>query len=91
MRTARAARIIWKKMKMPFLSEMIAESMWKAMTWACDTRSHAVFQSLRHAYSWSSTAWWRNTKALNMMINTRQSRDGSTTGAGTIEDVCGTR
>ena len=32
-RTARAARTIWKKMKLPFLSEMIPESRWRAMGW----------------------------------------------------------
>ena len=31
MRSARAARFIWKKMKFLFVSEMMTESMWRAM------------------------------------------------------------
>ena len=35
-RTATVARKIWTKMKLQFLSEVIAESMWRAMGWVCD-------------------------------------------------------
>ena len=65
-RTARAARTIWTKMKPPFLSEVIAESMWRALGWACHPKPHADLTSLRHAFEWRSTQSWQDTKAINM-------------------------
>ena len=50
MRIARAARTIWKKMKLSLIFEMIAERMWGAMEWTRDTGPHAVLQSLKHAF-----------------------------------------
>ena len=38
MRTSRAARSIWKKMKLLF----IVEGMWRAMGWVCERRPNAV-------------------------------------------------
>ena len=40
-------------MKLPFLSEVIAESMWRAMGWV-------------QAFIWRSTKRWQSTKAVQM-------------------------
>ena len=48
-RTTRIARTIRTKMKLPILSEVIAESMWRAMEWACDTKPNKVINTLKHA------------------------------------------
>ena len=45
-RTARIARKIWTKMNLPILSEMIAESMWRVMGWACDSKSKCGYTYL---------------------------------------------
>ena len=37
--TARIARTIWTKMKLPILFEVTAESMLRAMGWACDPKA----------------------------------------------------
>ena len=34
-------------MKPPFLSEMFAESMWRAMGWTCDSKRTAVLTTLK--------------------------------------------
>ena len=65
-RTARAARTIWTKMKLPTLSEVIPESMWRAMGWVCNTRPNAVLVSSVHAFEWRSTTWWQNQHAEKM-------------------------
>ena len=59
-RTARAARTISNKMKLPFLSEMIAGNMWSAMGWTCDSNPNAVDVEVRR---------WPNTKARNMTVD----------------------
>ena len=65
-RTARAARTIWTRMKLPFLSEVSAESMWRAMGLACDPKPNVVLTTLRRAFTWRCTKWWQNTKAIEM-------------------------
>ena len=42
-----------------FLYEVMAESMWRAMRWACDARSNAVTDTLKSAARW----WWQSTQA----------------------------
>ena len=46
-RTRRTARKIWVQIRLPFLYELIAESMWRAMGWVCDERSNAVNDTLK--------------------------------------------
>ena len=46
--TARIARTIWTRMKLPFLSEVVAGSMWRP--WACEPKPNAVITSLKHAF-----------------------------------------
>ena len=46
-RTARAARTISNKMKLPFLFEMIAGNIWSAMGWTCDSKPNAVLIILK--------------------------------------------
>ena len=53
-------------MKLPTLSEVIAEIMWRAMGWVCNTRPNAVLVSLVHAFEWRSTTWWQNLQAEKM-------------------------
>ena len=36
----------------------IAESMWRAMVWACNDKENAVIDSLKNVYQWRSTRWW---------------------------------
>ena len=57
-RTSIMARKIWVKMKLPFLCEKIAESMWRAMWWARNEKENAVIDSLMKVYQWRSTRWW---------------------------------
>ena len=46
------------KMKLPFLYEKVAESMWRAMGWACNEKENAVIDSLKKVYQWRRTRWW---------------------------------
>ena len=39
------------------------------MEWICDQLPNAVMQSLNHVFVWRSTVWWKNTKALNRMVD----------------------
>ena len=66
MRTARAARTLWVKMKLPTLSEMIAENRWRVMGWACDSRQNVVLKTLKGVFAWRSTLWWQNLQAFKM-------------------------
>ena len=75
MRTARVARSIWQKMKLPCLSEVITNNLWKAVGWTGDRRQNAVLQSLDYVCAWRSTVWWRNIKALNMLVGPTKSRE----------------
>ena len=56
-RTCGTARKIWIRMGLPFLHEVIAGSMWRAMGWVCDERPNAVINTLRNVYRWRSTSW----------------------------------
>ena len=53
-------------MELLFLSEVIAESLWRAMGWVCDERPNAVMNTLKHVFKWRSTQWWQSTKAVEM-------------------------
>ena len=46
-RTCKIARNIWIQMGLPFLCEVIAESMWRAVGWACYERSNVVINTLQ--------------------------------------------
>ena len=54
------ARKIWVQVKLPFLCEKTAESMWRAMRWACNEKENAVIFSLKKVYKWKSTTWWQS-------------------------------
>ena len=56
-RTSIMARKIWVQVRLPFLFAKIAESMWRAMEWACDEKVNAVIDSLKKVYQWRSTRW----------------------------------
>ena len=43
--TCNMARKIWMQMGLPFLYDVIAESTWRAMRWACHERSNAAIGS----------------------------------------------
>ena len=73
--TARVARKIWTKLNQPFLSEVIAESMWRAMGWVCDQRPNAVINTLKHVLRWRSKKCWQTTRALEMKKRSIQSRE----------------
>ena len=74
-------------MKLPILSEMIAESMWRAMGWTCDSRQNAVLTTLKHVCAWWSTTGWQNAKAKNITVDT----SNHTRWNHKIEVACGTR
>ena len=48
------------------LYEIIAESIWRATGWTCDTGPNAMVQSLTYADAWRRTVLWKNTKAFKM-------------------------
>ena len=62
----KAARKIWIQMALPFLYEMIAESMWRGVGWVCDKRPNAVIDSLKQVSRWRGSRWWHaiHTKGL---------------------------
>ena len=49
-RTCNTARQIWIQMGLPFLHEVTAECIWRAMGWACDERSNAVLDTPKKVY-----------------------------------------
>ena len=53
-------------MGLPFLYEMTAESMWRAMGWVCDDGPNAVVDTLRQVLRWRSTEWWQSAQASGM-------------------------
>ena len=59
-RAARVARKVRTMMKLPFLSEVIAESKWRAMGWVCDEGPNAVVNTLKQVFRWRSTQWWQD-------------------------------
>ena len=52
------ARKIWVKMKLPFLSEKVVQSVWRAVGWACIEKENAVIDSVKKVYQWRSTRSW---------------------------------
>ena len=48
---------------------MIAENMWRAVGWTCDSKPNAVLTTLKYICAWRSTAWWQNTKARNITVD----------------------
>ena len=44
---------IWVNIGLPLLSEVLADSMWRAMGWVCE-RSNAVINTLKHVLRWRS-------------------------------------
>ena len=50
------------------------------MGWTCDAKPNAVLDTLKSTCTWKNTVWWRNTKALNMMLAPITTHDGSTNG-----------
>ena len=50
-RTARVARKIWVKMRLPFLSDVIAESMWTVVGWVFDEKLNAVIEMKKDPYN----------------------------------------
>ena len=65
-RDCKTARKIWVQMGLPFLYEVIAESMWRAMGWVCDERPNAVINTLRSVFRWRNSRWWQSTQARGM-------------------------
>ena len=57
------------QMKLPFCSSIIAESMWRAVGWVCDQTQNAVLQQV---FTWRSACWWKNAKALNLLVGSQQ-------------------
>ena len=53
-------------MSLPFLYEVIAESVCRAMEWVCDEKSTAVIDILTNVLRWRSTEWWQSTQAMEM-------------------------
>ena len=56
----------WVDMELHFLSDMIAESMWRAMGWVFDERPNAVINTLKQVFRWRSAKWWQSTQASGM-------------------------
>ena len=75
-------------MKLPFLSEMIAESMWRAMGLACDPKPNAVISTLQHAFEWRSTKWWQTATAIEMSNDPNIHTRWRARGVGTINSGC---
>ena len=65
-RAARVSSNIRVNIESPFLSKVIAESMWRAMGWVCDERPTAVINALKQVSRWRSTKWWLSTQASGM-------------------------
>ena len=59
-RTSIMARKMWVQMGLPFLYGKAAESMWRALEWACNEKENAVIVSLKKVDEWRSTAWWQS-------------------------------
>ena len=88
-RTCNMARKIWIQMGLPFLYEVIAENMWRAMGWACDERSTAVIDSPNRVYRWRCTRWWRSLKTEMLERFLKIIQYGSTSGDDTNVETCG--
>ena len=88
---AEAARKIWIQMELPFLYEIIAESMWRAMEWVCDQRPNAVVASLKQVFRWRSSQWWHSTHAEGMRDDPMNHTGGNTNGSGMTDEMSGTK
>ena len=84
------ARNIWVKMKFPFLYEKVAESMWRAMGWACNEKESAVIETLKKVYRWRSTRWWYAPHTKMMKEDAENGTRWKHKWVGTIEGTCGT-
>ena len=62
------------------LHERIAESVWRAMGWACDEKSNTVINSLKNVYRWRSTRWWHSLQIEMMERDLIIIQDGSASG-----------
>ena len=51
------ARKNMTQMGLLFQHEIIAESVWRAMGWACNEKSNTVINSIKKVYEWRSTGW----------------------------------
>ena len=56
----------WVNMELPFLSEVIAESVWRGKGCDCDERPNAVINPLKQVLRWRSTKWWQSAQASGM-------------------------
>ena len=65
-RACKTARKIWVQMCLPFLYEVIAESMWRAMGRVCFEGPNAVINTLKSVFRWRSARWWQSTQAKGM-------------------------
>ena len=91
-RTARAVRTIWTKMKLPFLSEVIAEGTWRGVGWTCDPKPTAVLTTLKHAFKWRCTKVVAEYTSIRNHRGLVQPHDmENTRGADTVVGVSGTR
>ena len=74
-----AQRHLWIQMGLPFLYEIIADSIWRAIRWVCDQRPNAVIDSLKQVFRWRSSRWWRATigsGTMKEMSGTKTPRTG---------------
>ena len=55
-----------EKILVPLLSEVIAESMWRAMGWVCYERPNAVINTLKQVFGWRNTKRCHSTQASGM-------------------------
>ena len=79
-KSSHGCRKIWVKMNLPFLSDVIAASTWRAMGWACDERPNAVVNPLKQV----------STEAVEMKKDPFNTRDGNISGGGTTVGASGT-
>ena len=90
-RTSSMARKIWVQIKLLFLYEKIADSMWRAMEWACDDKEIAVIFSLKKVFKWRSSTWWQSLNTRMMKEDPKNRTRWKRKWGGTIVDMCGTR
>ena len=55
--------------KLPFLSEVIAGSMWRSLGWVCVKSTNAVMDPLQHIFTCRNTCWWREMKVSNTVVD----------------------
>ena len=77
-------------MKLPFLSEVIAESMWRAMGCVCDGRPNAEINNLKQVFRWRSTKWLQSTEAVETKNDPYNHTSWKHMWAGTTVGVSGT-